>query len=146
VNFKKTLLIIIILIAAGLVVYKNIQLNKHYSELEKERTEMDETFKESNKKRLPKLIDIGAASCVPCKMMKPIIEEFQRDYTEFFETEYIDLTYPQNQFIASRYGVRVIPTIIFFDELGNEKHRHEGFISKEDVLAVWKRLGIKVEK
>jgi thiol-disulfide isomerase/thioredoxin len=91
------------------------------------------------KKPLPKLLDLGAGHCVPCKMMKPILDELQTGFAEQFETVYIDIA--ENRPAAREYGVRVIPTQIFFDADGNELFRHEGFMAKEDLLAKWQELG-----
>ena len=41
-----------------------------------------------------------------------------------------------------RYGVRVIPTQIFYGADGRELSRHEGFMSRESILATWESLGI----
>jgi thioredoxin 1 len=90
---------------------------------------------------LPRLLDLGAGHCVPCKMMKPILTELQTGFTEQFETIYIDIA--ENRAAAQQYGVRVIPTQIFFDAEGEELFRHEGFMSKEDILAKWKELGFE---
>jgi thioredoxin 1 len=89
---------------------------------------------------MPRLLDLGAGHCVPCKMMKPILAELQTGFAEQFETIYIDIA--ENRAAAEEYGVRVIPTQIFFDAEGNELFRHEGFMSKEDILAKWQELGI----
>jgi thioredoxin 1 len=35
-----------------------------------------------------------------------------------------------------------IPTQIFFDASGRELYRHQGFMSKTDILATWQRLGV----
>ncbi|OPZ03929.1 MAG: hypothetical protein BWZ10_03232 [candidate division BRC1 bacterium ADurb.BinA364] len=43
---------------------------------------------------------------------------------------------------GARFGIRVIPTQIFFDAEGNELFRHEGFFSKEDILAKWQEFGV----
>jgi hypothetical protein len=40
------------------------------------------------------------------------------------------------------YKISLIPTQIFFDAAGKERFRHEGFFSKEDILAKWKELGV----
>ena len=91
---------------------------------------------------LPRLVDLGAQSCVPCKMMAPILEELKRDYAGVFETEFVDVW--QDQESARRYGLRVIPTQIFFDAEGKEVFRHEGYFSREDILETWKQHGVDV--
>jgi thioredoxin 1 len=88
---------------------------------------------------LPRLVDLGAHSCIPCKMMAPILEELKKEFAGVFKTEFVDVW--QNQEPARKYGIRVIPTQIFFDAEGKELFRHEGFYSKEDILAKWKEFG-----
>jgi len=95
-------------------------------------------------KSLPKLLDLGAGKCIPCKMMAPILEELKKDYADKFVTEFIDVW--ENEGAAKKYGVEVIPTQIFFDANGKELFRHVGFYSKEDILNKWKELGINVTK
>ena len=95
-------------------------------------------------KALPRLIDLGADKCIPCKMMAPILEELKKEYTGRLEVEFVDVW--KNSAEAERYGIKLIPTQIFFDASGKERFRHEGFMSKEDILAKWKELGIELEK
>jgi thioredoxin 1 len=90
--------------------------------------------------RQPRLVDLGADKCIPCKMMAPILAEFQRDYADRFTTEFIDVW--KNPAAATQYGIRVIPTQIFYDAEGQERFRHEGFFGKEDILNTWKELGV----
>jgi thioredoxin 1 len=92
--------------------------------------------------RLPRLVDLGADKCIPCKMMAPILAEFQRDYADRFTTEFIDVW--KNPAAGTQYGIRVIPTQIFYDAEGKERFRHEGFFGKEDMLNKWKELGVEV--
>lgn len=91
---------------------------------------------------LPRLIDLGADKCVPCKMMAPILEELRRDYAGIMTVEFIDVW--KNPESAQPYGVRVIPTQIFFAVDGRELFRHEGFISREDILQKWRELGVRL--
>ncbi|MFH0963669.1 MAG: thioredoxin domain-containing protein [Planctomycetota bacterium] len=89
---------------------------------------------------LPVLADFGRGTCIPCKMMKPILDglaqEFQgRVHVLILDTgEYAD--------IARRFRVQLIPTQIFFDADGRELYRHEGFMSREDILKKMKELGL----
>jgi thioredoxin 1 len=43
---------------------------------------------------------------------------------------------------AGEYGIRVIPTQIFFDAEGKEVWRHEGFLAKEDIVAKFTEIGV----
>jgi len=91
---------------------------------------------------LPRLVDVGAGTCIPCKMMAPILEELKRDYASALRVDVFDLR--QDRSAATQYGVRVIPTQIFYDASGRELFRHEGFFAKEDILAKWRELGVKL--
>lgn len=94
--------------------------------------------------KLPKLIDLGATKCIPCKMMAPILEELARDYKGQLEVQFIDVW--ENRGEAEKYGIRSIPTQIFYDANGKEFFRHEGFFAKEEILAKLKDHGIKLTK
>lgn len=88
---------------------------------------------------MPRLVDLGAGKCIPCKMMAPILEELKKEYATKFAVEFIDVW--ENPTAQDKYDVNVIPTQIFYDAGGKELWRHEGFISKEDILAKWRELG-----
>jgi len=92
--------------------------------------------------RLPKLLDLGAGKCIPCKMMKPILDELKRDYADRFVTQFIDVW--ENPDAGKPYGIEVIPTQIFYDADGKELFRHVGFFGKEDILGKWKELGVDI--
>ena len=90
--------------------------------------------------KLPKLLDLGATKCIPCKMMAPILEELKKEYAGKMKVEFIDVW--QNEDAGKKYGVEMIPTQIFFDANDKELFRHTGFFGKEDILAKWKELGV----
>jgi len=91
-------------------------------------------------KALPRLVDLGAGKCIPCKAMKPILEELKANYAEAFKTEFIDVW--ENPDAGKQYGINLIPTQIFFGADGKELFRHEGFFAKADILAKWRELGV----
>jgi len=94
--------------------------------------------------KLPRMVDLGAGKCIPCKMMAPILEELKKDYEGKLEVVFIDVW--QNVDEGSKYKIRVIPTQIFYSPEGKELFRHEGFYSREDILAKWKELGHEFKK
>jgi thioredoxin 1 len=92
---------------------------------------------------LPRLVDLGAGKCIPCKMMAPILEELKSEYAGKFEVVFVDVW--ENPDEGKKYGIKIIPTQIFYDTTGKERFRHEGFFSKEDILGKWKELGFEFE-
>ena len=89
---------------------------------------------------LPRLVDLGAGKCIPCKAMAPILEELRTEYAGHFEVVFIDVW--ENPEAAKPYDINLIPTQIFFDAAGQELWRHEGFLAKEDILAKWSEFGV----
>jgi thioredoxin 1 len=103
-----------------------------------------QTAKTSTPVKLPRIVDVGADKCVPCVMMAPELESLKKEYEGVLEVQFVDVwKYPQE---ANKYGVRAIPTQIFYDANGRELGRHLGFISKDDILAKFKDLGIMIAK
>ena len=89
---------------------------------------------------IPRLVDLGAGKCIPCKMMAPILEELKKEYAGRLQVDVIDLN--DDPAAAEKLNVAIIPTQIFYDADGKELWRHEGFISKADILAKWKEFGV----
>ena len=88
---------------------------------------------------LPKMIDLGADKCIPCKKMAPILVALREDFTGQFDVLFIDVW--KNRQAAVPYRIKLIPTQIFFDEDGKELFRHQGFYSRADILGKWFQLG-----
>jgi thioredoxin 1 len=90
---------------------------------------------------LPMLIDLGAGTCIPCKQMIPVLADVKEVYKDKAVVNVIDVNdYPEE---ASKYGIRVIPTQIFLNKDGKEFFRHEGFFSKEEIVEVFNKMGVK---
>jgi thioredoxin 1 len=94
-------------------------------------------------KPLPKLLDLGANKCIPCKMMAPILEELKTEYAGQLTVEFIDVW--KDPDAGKPYKIEIIPTQIFFDASGKELFRHVGFYAKADILAKWKELGVDLK-
>lgn len=88
---------------------------------------------------LPRLLDLGADKCVPCKMMAPILDKLREDYTGRMRVDFVDVW--KTPEAGKPYNLKLIPTQIFFAPDGTELYRHEGFINREDILAKWNELG-----
>jgi len=88
---------------------------------------------------LPLLLDLGSDSCTACKTMAPILDEMRETFEGQFRVRFLDARKDKN--VASEYGIKIIPTQIFFDEQGRELFRHQGFYGREGILAKWAELG-----
>jgi len=89
----------------------------------------------------PAVIDLGMGKCIPCKQMKPILDELKGEYSGRCRVEIIDIGERPEQ--ADKYGVQLIPTQVFFDRGGQETYRHEGFMPKADNVAKMKAMGVE---
>jgi thioredoxin 1 len=78
------------------------------------------------------LVDLGARSCIPCKMMAPILEELEKTYRGKAAVIFIDVR--ENPAESKRFKASMIPTQIFFDQSGKEVYRHVGFLGKQEII------------
>ena len=72
-------------------------------------TENFENYKNGD---LPLVVDLWATWCGPCKMVAPIISELAADYDGKIVVGKCDVE--ENDELAAQFGVRTIPTILFF--------------------------------
>ena len=68
----------------------------------------------------------------PCQKLKPVIEKLAEELSDkaavlMFDTD-------EQGFLASRYNIVNIPTLLFFDKTGHEVERRSGFLSQEKIL------------
>ena len=129
--FSKLAIVLTLAAAVGVVLYAKSKPGEAIAA--KMSRDADTENSEKEVAGLPRLVDLGADKCIPCKMMAPILEDLKIEYAEKMDVQFIDVW--KNPAPGKEYGIRVIPTQIFFDASGKELFRHEGFISKEDILA-----------
>jgi len=87
------------------------------------------------------MVDLGANSCVPCKMMAPILQKLEKEYAGKAAIVFIDVWKDPSQ--GKNFGIRTIPTQIFYDKEGKEVHRHVGFMSEKEIVSQLKSMGVQ---
>jgi thioredoxin 1 len=73
--------------------------------------------------------------------MAPIMEELEKEYKGRAAILFIDVWKYRDE--GRKYGVRTIPTQIFYDRDGKEIMRHQGFLDKKSIVAELEKLGVK---
>ena len=87
----------------------------------------NENFNEEIKKDLI-LVDFFANWCGPCKMMHPILEQFNKDNN----IEVLKVDVDKFEELAREYGVMSIPTLILFEK-GSIKVKKTGFQTLDEL-------------
>jgi thioredoxin 1 len=87
------------------------------------------------------LAEFGRGTCIPCKEMKPILEEVARDYVGRLNVMIISVD--DYAALTREFRISAIPTQVFLDKDGQEVGRHIGFLPKKDIVASLARMGLK---
>ena len=91
-------------------------------------------------------IELGSVNCIPCKQMQPVMKSIEEKYGEQVKVIFYDVWKADQKQYAQKYGIRLIPTQVFFDEEGKEFHRHEGFYPKSEIEKLLQAQGLKPDK
>lgn len=86
-----------------------------------------ENFESLKNGNLPLVVDFWATWCGPCRMIAPIVEELAKEYDGRIAVGKCDVE--ENDEIAAEYGIRNIPTILFFKD-GKLVDKIVGAVSK----------------
>lgn len=75
-----------------------------------------------------KLMKFSADWCRPCHQQAKLLEGFK-------DAEVVAIDVEEEEELAAKYGIRNLPTMILFDEAGNEVQRFTGLTQPEKISA-----------
>jgi thioredoxin 1 len=128
---------VVVLLAAGVVIVAAVRGRERVPAARGE-----EAAATSKVARIPRLVDVGAGKCIPCRAMAPILDQLRADHVGRMDVVFIDVW--KDPRAGEPFAIRVIPTQIFYGADGRELARHEGFMSREEILAQWKAVGVEL--
>lgn len=79
------------------------------------------------------VVDFWAPWCGPCRIIAPVIEELSKEYQG--KVLVAKMNVDENPTTPARYGIRAIPTIIFFKN-GKEYTRQVGAVGKAELKRI----------
>jgi len=88
-------------------------------------------------------VELGSVKCIPCRMMQPVMERLERNFTGKVKVVFHDVWTKEGKPYAKQYRIRAIPTQVFLDRDGKEIYRHTGFLPYEEILKLLKRLSVE---
>ena len=89
----------------------------------------------------PTVAEFGRGTCIPCKQMKPILEDLALAYKGRVNVLILDVD--EYAALTRQYGIMVIPTQVFLDKNGEEVSRHVGLFPMEDIVAELANIGVQ---
>jgi thioredoxin 1 len=94
----------------------------------------DSTFEQDViKSDVPVVLDFWAEWCPPCRALAPTFEELAKQYAG--SVRFLKLNVDENSTVPQRFGIKGIPTLIFFDG-GHEVERVVGASSREALTRI----------
>lgn len=133
-TYKILITALVILIAAGIIVYKN----SHTVSSEKAANYKELTAPS----KLPRMIEIGSTTCVPCQMMEEVLEKLRNNYCDKIEVHFVDVE--KDGQTPADFKIKMIPTQVFLDTQGKEFFRHEGYYPLPEIVAMLKGHGVNL--
>jgi thioredoxin 1 len=82
---------------------------------------------------VPVVLDFWAEWCPPCRALAPTFDALAEQYAG--RVRFLKLNVDENQQVPQRYGIKGIPTLVFFDG-GREVERVVGASSKESLARI----------
>lgn len=82
---------------------------------------------------LPVLVDFYSDSCVPCKMLAPVLSQIESEQSGRLSIVKVNVNFDAE--LAQRYDVQAAPTLILFKN-GQEQARHRGAVRKDEIDAL----------
>jgi len=103
--------------------------------------EKDNPVDRARRSGKPTMVEFGAAGCVPCDMMQPILDKLKKNHGQRLNVVFVNVN--ENQILGARFGIRSIPVQVFYDRSGRETFRHVGFFAEAEVNKELVKLGLE---
>jgi thioredoxin 1 len=94
------------------------------------------------KEGIPILLEFHSEACESCKDRAPLLKRITKELKGHVQVLALDMA--DNRDLSEAYGIQQLPTQIFFDAKGKPAFWHAGPMSRQEIIAKWKELGVDV--
>ncbi len=91
-------------------------------------------------KRMPVLLEFGRGWCIPCKYMKPILEDMSKAYSGKAIVMTVDMD--ANKDLVRDFKIIAMPTQVFLTTDGKEFFRNMGVLERDQIAQVFGKMGL----
>lgn len=89
----------------------------------------------------PVVVDFWAEWCGPCKMLGPVLDEVAAEQNGKAKVAKVNID--ENSALAERYGIRSIPTLLYFTG-GEVRKQTVGVVSKKTIVSTLEAVSMAV--
>jgi thioredoxin 1 len=116
-----------------------IQVNRDWFE-QQSRLTRDNPVDQARLSGKPSLVQFTVPSSVMGEMMTPVLEGLQQKHAGALNVVFVNVG--EEQILGARYGIRSVPTQVFFDKAGKEASRNQGVIDEGDLAKAVAGIGV----
>jgi len=122
------------IVSLGILMASSVMLSTGYA------AEPRINLQELAAKRVPILLEFGRGWCIPCKYMKPILEDVAKLYAGKAIVTTVDMD--ANKALVKDFRIRMMPTQVFLTPEGKEFFRNEGTLERDQIAQVFAKMGV----
>lgn len=147
-QFKVVILIAMCLAVTAIYLGKNVYFKKESPKEQAKVESQKESVKDENSKEVtsngPSLLEFSTETWPTCIQMVSVMEQVEKEYKGKAVVKILKVDESEENYnLATKYNIRVVPTLIFLNGDGTVYKRIEGFTTQKEIEEIFDKIGVK---